>query len=65
MVVVMVSLGAADLGTEKSSALRGMLMATPTPRLVWPERVPRPDQRGCQHQEEVSGSLQKSWRMGR
>lgn len=56
-VAVMVGLGAAGLGAEKSSAMRGLLVAAPTPRLVWPERVSEPDQKGRQYQE-VSGSFQ-------
>lgn len=48
-VVVMVGLGAAGLGAEKSSAMRGLLVAAPTPRLVWPEWVSEPDQRGRQY----------------
>lgn len=51
MVAVMVGLGAAGLGAERSSPMGGLLVAALSPtRLAWPEGgVPGPDQQGRQY----------------
>lgn len=57
--VVMVDLGAAGLEAEKSSAMKGLLVATPTPTRTGVAQLGlSPDQRRQQYQEEVSGGLQ-------
>lgn len=64
-VVVMVGLWAAGLGAEQYGTMRNLLIAPSNPRLMRPDQVPGLDQSGWQHQEVVSGILQKSCRVGR